>query len=106
MEDLLSLRMDKPQHMSHLEVYDHGGAAVPAVKLERICTQIPSLPLGLAQLSLAAFPFRVELREPRALDLFHDVSRQACRGRHRLEGLPQGEQVTHEGKQQQRDALA
>ena len=106
MEDLLSLRMDKPQHMSHLEVDDHGSAAVPAVKLERICTQIPSLPLGLAQLSLAAFPFRVELREPRALDLFHDVSVEACRGRHRLEGLPQGEQVTHEGKQQQRDALA
>jgi hypothetical protein len=106
MEDLLSLRMDKPQHMSHLEVDDHGGAAVPAVKLERICTQIPSLPLGLAQLSLAAFPFRVELREPRALDLFHDVSVEACRGRYRLEGLPQGEQVTHEGKQQQRDALA
>ena len=79
--------------MSHLEVDDHGGAAVPAVKLERICTQIPCLPLGLAQLSLTAFPFRVEPREPRALDLFHDVSVEACRGRHRLEGLPQGEQV-------------
>jgi len=106
MEDLLSLRMDKPQHMSHLEVYDHGGAAVPAVQLERICTQIPCLPLGLAQLSLTAFPFRVEPREPRALDLFHDVSVEACRERYRLEGLPQGEQVTHEGKQRQRDSVA
>ncbi len=107
MHDLLLLGMSELQHMACLKVYDYGGISVPAVKLELICAQIPCLPLGLPESGLAVLALlRIERREPRALDLFHDVSVEACRGRYRLEGLPQGEQVTHEGEQQQRDALA
>ena len=105
--DLLLLEVCKPQDMPHLKVYDHGGVAAPVVQLELVCAQVARLALRLAELPLfVPILLRVEPREPRLVDLFHDVPVKACRGRYRLEGLPQGKQVLREGEQRQRDAVA
>jgi len=107
MHDLLLLGMSELQHMAHLKVYDYGGISVPVVQLERICAQIPCLPLRLPESGLAVLALlRIERREPRAVDRLHHIPVEPYHEGHCLKGLTQGKQVTHECEQQQRDALA
>jgi hypothetical protein len=106
MHDLPPLGMDKPQHMARLKIDDHGGAAAAIVQLERICAQIPCLPLRLPERPFAAFSFRVEPRKPCPVDGLDHILVEPCRERYRLEGLPQGKEVLREGERRQCDSVA
>ena len=107
MHDLLPLGVCEPQDMAHLKVDDHGDPAAAIVQLERICAQIPCLPLRLPESGLAVLALlRIERREPRAVDRLHHIPVEPYHEGHCLKGLTQGKQVTHECEQQQRDALA